>query len=446
MRIITSGFIILICICNVFGQQSPMTLKNCIEYGLKNHRSNFISANDILATQAKIQEVRSAYLPSVNINGSVDNNLKVQESVIPGALFGSTEDVRVAFTKKYNTLFTAQLDQTIYDQSLITSFKANQYSKQEAQLNKEYNEEAIIYNVSTAYYQVFVNRQKVEFLLEDLETYKQQLAIAKLQVDKGVLLEVDMNKIQVSYNNTLSQLHVAESNLTLFENELKNAMGLLLTDSILLDTTTQITETAVLSSQVNPKDFSVSTRKDYQLSMVNISMLEIEENRIKATALPKLTGYARYGGNGFGDDLSGSFSTISDFSAVGLKLNIPVFNGLKRNGQSRQARYSRLNAIENLNLDKEKYLLEYENVRTQLIQALSSMENDERTLKLSQSVFQATDLQYQKGITDLTDWLLTQRSLKEAQANYLNSLFKFYLSLVDLEKAKGTLKNFYNAL
>lgn len=429
-----------------FGQHSPMTLKNCIDFGLRNHRTNFISSNDILANQAKIQEARAAYLPTVNINGTLDNNLKVQQSVIPGALFGSTEDIRVAFTKKYNTVLTAQMDQTLYDQSLITSFKANKYTRHEAQLNKENNEESIIYNVSSAYYQVFVNRQQVEFLIDDLETYKQQLSIANLQVAKGVLLEVDMNKIQVNFNNTLSQLYVAGSNLTLAQNQLKNSMGLLLSDSIAIDTTAHVTETSALFTQIDPSDFSVSSRTDYKLSNINISLLTIDEKRIRATALPKLTAYARYGGNGFGDALSESFSGIHSFSVVGLKLSIPVFDGWKRNGQVRQARYDLLNAIENLNLDKEKYTLEYENVTNQLIQAKGSMENDARSLKLAQAVFETTDLQYSKGVTDLTDWLQTHRSLKESQSNYLNSLFKFYLSLVDLEKAKGTLKNFYNSL
>lgn len=440
-----SGLLLVVSFSAVLGQQSPMTLKNCIEYGLKNHRSNVVSENDIRSNQAKIQEIRAAYLPVVNINGSLDNNLKVQQSVIPGALFGSSEDIRVAFTKKYNTLVTAQVDQTVYDPSLMASFKANQYSRQQVQLNKENNDETIIYNVSSAYYQVFVNRQQVEYLLEDLDTYQQQLAVAKLKVDKGVMMDVDLNKIQVSYNNTLSQLHAAESNVALAENQLKNAMGMLLSDSIRIDTTAQVRQTATLSTLVNSTDFAVTNRTDYKLSMVNISLLSVEEKRIRATGFPKLTAYARYGGNAFGDHLSESFS-LTSFSAIGLKLSIPLFDGLKRNGQARQAKYDVLNAIENMSIDRQDASLEYENIRTQLIEAQSSMDNDRRTLTLAQSVFETTDLQYQKGVTDLTDWLETQRSLKEAQSNYLNSIFKFYLSLVDIEKAKGTLKTFYNSL
>jgi len=437
-------FLMLFASALAWAQPDALTLKDCIAYGLQNHPSNIVSENDILTAKAKIQEVRSAYLPSVNINGSLDDNLQVQQSVLPGALVGSKEDIRVAFTKKFSTVASAQLDQTLYDQSLITSLKANQYNQQEAQLNKERNEEALVYDISSPYYQVFVDRRQVQFLIEDLDLYKQQLAIGQRKVDKGVMLEVDLNKIQVNYNNTLSQLHVAGSNLTLSENRLKHAMGLPMTDPIRVDTMTAVP--AMLLAQADASDFSVTNRTDYKLSEVNISLLTVDEKRIRATALPKLTAYARYGRNGFGDQLQQSISTMNPFSAIGLKLTIPVFDGFKRAGQAKQARYALLNAVENLKIDKAQYAFEFENARTQWVQARSSMENDQRTLALARSVFQTTDLQYQKGVTDLADWLETQRSLKEAQSNYLHSLFKFYLSGVDLEKAKGTLKNFYQAL
>jgi outer membrane protein TolC len=90
--------------------------------------------------------------------------------------------------------------------------------------------------------------------------------------------------------------------------------------------------------------------------------------------------------------------------------------------------------------------VEYENARTKLLQAQVNVENDQRNVTLAESVLQLTDLQFQKGTTNLTDWLNTQNSLKEAQNSYLNSLYNYYLAKIDLEKAAGTLKTFYNSL
>ncbi|MDQ6479205.1 TolC family protein [Dyadobacter sp. LHD-138] len=427
--------------------QEHLSLKQCIDYGLKHHRSTIVYKNEREAARFKAKEAMAAYLPAVNINGSVDDNLKVQQSVIPAGVFGPT-DVKVAFTKKFNSNVTAQVDQTIFDKSLITGLRANKFSIKQAELNSEQNDETIIYNISNAYYQIFVYRQQLSLLQSNLDTYQQQLGISKLQLEKGVAMESDVNKIQVNYNNTNSQVLVAESNLELAQNQLKNAMGYSLSDSLkiqdfLLD------EPVAQQTQFTPSDFplfNVSNRTDFKLSEVDIALLDIDQKRIRATAVPKLTAYARYGGVGFGDNLGQSFSKISDFAAVGIKLAIPVFDGFKRNAQYNQARIKQVNARENLKIDQETFHLEFDNARTQLIKAQSSLENDKRTIGLAESVFKSTDLQYQKGVTDLTDWLNSQYSLKEAQSNYLNSLYNFLIAKIDLEKANGTLKTFHNML
>jgi len=426
--------------------QNHLSLKECIDYGLKHHRSTVVYRNDQEAAAFKSKEALAAYLPALNVNSSIDDNLKVQQTVIPAGVFGP-EDVRVAFTKKFNTNVSAQVDQTIFDQSLITGLRANKFSVQQAKLSSEQNDEAIIYNVSYAYYQIFVYRQQLELLKANMATYQQQLNISKLQLDKGVAIESDVNKIQVNYNNTRSQVLVAESNLELSQNQLKNAMGYLLQDSLRIQDFV-LDEPGADQVQTAFQDFpafNAANRSDFRLSEVNIALLDVDQRRIRATALPKLTGYARYGGVGFGDNLGGSLS-LSDFAAIGIKLSIPVFDGFKRNAQYNQARIKQISARENLKIDQESFHLEFDNARTQLIKAQSSLENDKRTISLAESVFKSTDLQYQKGVTGLTDWLNSQYSLKEAQSNYLNSLYNFLVAKIDLEKANGTLKSFHNAL
>jgi len=88
--------------------QSPQSLKDCIAYGLEHHLSKQVYANEKLAAKSRSREALSGYLPTVNINGGLDDNLKVQESVIPAGLFSPTE-MRVAFTKQYVTNVSAQL-------------------------------------------------------------------------------------------------------------------------------------------------------------------------------------------------------------------------------------------------------------------------------------------------------------------------------------------------
>ncbi|ASZ13017.1 TolC family protein [Chitinophaga pendula] len=421
--------------------QQTYSLKDCITYGLQHHRNNIIHTNNIQLANAQTREARAGYLPAINVDGGIDNNIKVQESVIPAGLFGD-KDIKVAFTKQFNTNAAIQLDQTIYDQSLISGMKANRYNKEQASLNKQQSDETIIYNISTAYYQIQVYRQQLTYLGENLANYRQQINIAQLQVDKGVTLQTDLNKVTVNYNNTLSQVSVAESNLALAFNQLKNEMGYDLNKSIIVDSTVNNNN----GGTAEQTPFTVTNRTDYQLDIVNAKLLEIDQRRIRATGLPKLSAYAKYGGLGFGDNLSESFRGMSSFSSVGIRLSIPILDGLKRNAQYDQARYKYHNALEQVKLHEDKFRLEFENNRTKLIKAQSTLDNDRRNVSLAQSVFTTVDLQLQKGATSLTDWLNAQYSLKEAQNNLLNALYNTYLSRIDLEKANGTLKTYYSQL
>lgn len=425
--------------------QSAWTLKTCIEYGLKNNRTNTVYENEKKAADAKAKEALSEYLPKISLTGTLDDNLKVQESIIPAGVFGPT-DIRVAFSQKYNTNGVVQLDQTIFDQSVLVGLKANKYNKQQAELNVTQNQETIIYNIGNAYYQIYVYREQLHLLRENLETYRRQMEISALQVKKGITLKKDLDKVTVDYNNALSQIRVAESNLILAQNQLKYEMGYPIMGQIQIDSVSQQDVLPEVSKSINTINFTAINRTDYQLSEVSSKLLEIDQKRLKAGWLPKLTGYAKYGANGFGNTIGPAFNELNSYSAVGLKLNIPLFGFFKRNAEYNQARYKSLNAAENLKLDAGKYELEYENAKTKLIKAQSSLDNDRRNIDLAHSVFSVTDLQYKKGVETLTEWLNAQNSIKEAQNNYLNSLYSFLQAKLDLEKAAGSLKTFYTSL
>lgn len=427
---------------NTYAQEN-WTLKQCIKYGLTNNRNNTIYANEKLAADAKAKEVLADYLPKVSLTSTLDNNLKLQQSVIPAGIFGPDE-IRVSLTQKYNSNFVGQVDQVLYDQSLLTGLKANKYNKQRADLNIEQSNEAIIYNISIAYFQIFVYKQQLELLKYNKETYEKQIEIYRLQVSKGITLQKDLDKVNVDYNNTISQIRVAQSNLKLAENELKYEMGYPINDLLTVNPSTELGTTLLNEESTNT--FSPASRIDYKLSELNIKTLEIEQARIKAEGLPKLSAYFRYGAVGFGDKLSAAYDELLPYSAVGLKLSIPILDFYKRNAQYKQAKINRVNAEESLKLAEGKYKVEYENAYTKLSQAQTNVENDKRNVALAESVLKVTDLQFQKGTTNLTDWLNTQNSLKEAQNSYLKSLYSYYQARIDIEKAAGSLKTFYNSL
>ncbi|RYG15225.1 MAG: TolC family protein [Chitinophagaceae bacterium] len=427
----------------LLGQQN-WTLKQCIAYGLENHGNKAIYYNEKLIADAKAKEALADYLPKISVNGSFDNNLQVQQSVIPAGAFGP-EPRKIAFTQKFNTNLTAQLDQTIYDQSLLTGLKANKLYSQQSQLNVALSDQDIIYKVGNAFHQISVYREQVELLKKNTESYRRQMDVFKAQVEKGVALQKDHDKVKVDYNIVMSQVFIAESNVKLAENQLKFEMGFPV-DSTLVTEKASTDELEKILSVGIGEEPAISKRIDYRLAALDVSLLEIDEKRIRNQALPKLTAYAKYGAVGFGSTFSPAFSDLNPFSAIGLKLNISVFDFFRQSAQNKQAKYKLINARETLKLNDGKFKMEYENAKTEFLKATTNLSNDRQNIELAEKVFTVTDHQYKKGVTDLTEWLNTRNSIKDAQNNYLNSLYTFYTSKLELEKSKGSLQDFYNKL
>ncbi|RZJ91236.1 MAG: TolC family protein [Chryseobacterium sp.] len=435
----------LIFTSSTMSAQNFWSLKDCITYGLKFSKNNLIADNNIKLAEAISKESRAAYLPSITLNGSLDNNLKVQESIIPAGVIGPDE-MRVSFTKKFSSTATILLDQVIYDRSLLVGLKANRINKQSAEISMQRSEELLIYNISSAYYQVMVYRQQVAQLKLTQEIYNQQIKILQVQVQKGVTLQADVDKVKVSLNNTMSQTSLAENNLFVSENQLKNTMGLSIDSAIHVEEIRAEIEKEAITTSINVPRFEANNRTDYQLSQLDYKLLEIEEKKIKASALPRLKAYAQYGYNGFGDQLSPALNDLNSFSTIGLKISVPVFDLFKRNALAGQAKYKRLNASQNIKMDQDRFLMEFENAKTKLIKSQHNLQNDKSNVALARSVFSVADLQFKKGVTGLIDWLNAQTSLKEAENNYLISLYSSFMAKIELEKANGSLKTFHNSL
>ena len=425
-------------------QQSsqPMSVKNCVEYSLKNSLSASVYSNQVSIATQQNREGVSNYLPQVNISGTMDDNLKRQVTVIPAGAFGPT-DTKVQFGNQYTTSVTIQADQVLYDQSLITVLKGSRTGIELAQLKQVKNEDDIIYNTLVSYYKVLIYEEQIKLLSENEEKLQGLVDVQRLQYEKGVLKEADYKRVLVNFNNVKSQRELAETSKKMALSNLKNAMGMELEIPLVLSDTLALQNEIIRPSF---SDFDISEKTDYKILETNILLQEIDLERKRAQMLPTLSMYARYGASAFGNEFAHTFDAWYDFSVVGLKLNVPVFSGLRRVSQIKQSELTLENTKQNLEINARNYKLQLQNANTQLMSSYTSVKANKENLDLANYVYENMELQYQKGVVGLTDFLNADYSKKEAQSNYINSLFNYVLAKIEIEQAKGTIKEFVNQL
>ena len=421
---------------------AQLTLKEAIAYGKEHSPTLVIAANDHAVTHAQAQEALSGYLPQVNGTGQLDDNLKRQTTILPAGIF-SSEPTPVKFGTQFNTSLSLQGEQTLVDVGKLNGIQAIKPDIKRADIQLQQAEEKLIYDVARAYAEALTYREQTRLLADNLQQYDDLLPILQLRQEKGVAQPLDLDRTQVTQRNIKSQYTVSQANYDVAVDRLKQVIGMPLDQ--LVELTDSILDPRNIGA-LGSDGFVLGNLLEYKYSEQMLLLYGIDLKSKRNAFLPTLSAYGRYGTMAQGNDLGSSYQNWYDFAAIGLKLNVPIFSGMRRVSQIKQSELALSSAREQLKLNSSGWELTYRNADTRLTASEINVNNDAENLNLAEKVFAVTNRQYQEGLVSLSDVLTANYQLKEAQNNYTTSLLNNYLAIIDIQRAKGSLIQFANAL
>lgn len=433
----------LLCATVSIAQQShTMSLKEAIAYGRANNPAITIAANDQKRAGAQAAEARNAFLPEIYVSGTADDYIKRQTTYLPAGVFGE-EPMPVRLGTQFATSAALVSEQKLIDFTIYQNIKATAPNMEIARLRGVQTEEQLIYDASKAYAQALIHQEQVRLLAENQKQYDELVPILRLRLEKGVAQPLDVDRVEVTRRNIISQRTVAEANYALAIDQLKRAIGMPLGDELVLSDRIDATSTP---KRPTTSGFALTALSSHRISEQSILMKEFELKRRRAMALPSLSSYSRFGALAQGDDLSGHLDRWNSYNSMGLKLHVPLFSGFRRSNQVKQAELDLLSAREQMKLNEMGWELDHRNAGTRLTASESTVANDAENLRLAEQVFANTNLQYQQGLSPLSDLLNADYQLQEARNNYTTSVLNHYIATIDLEKSKGTLLDFAQTL
>jgi outer membrane protein len=434
------------------------SIRDCIDFASQNNSNLKVARYDEEIARQQTNEVRGRGLPQANINGTFEDRLKIPLLVIPGGIAGApggdstgnnTRGQGIPLGYKYNSSLTGEVTQMIFDPSFWVGLKAAKYSNQLYQQNTRQVTEQTAYNIANSYYQAIVVEKQLQLLRSNLASTQKTLEMTELQLKNGVAKRVDVNRLRVNASNLQSQVRQAENNLAQALNTLKFGMGMPITQPIVLSDTvlTFKEEEAVLGD----KPFNLfENRIDYQILQTNLELQNLDRKNNIVGYYPSLTAYANYGYQSQGADFA-LFRTARngwiDFTtaAVGLRLRIPIFDGLQRNARVQQSKLKAKQLEENISLTKQNITLEVSNALSQYRNTLSRIETEQQNVGVANEVYQVTQLEFREGVSTSTDVVNAETSLREAQTNYITTLLDLYRARLDMERASGNLIPYLNS-
>lgn len=424
---------------SVFAQQQ-ISLQEAIKQALQNKAEAKKATLQIKKAEAKIDEARAGALPQISVNAGLTYNPVIQESLLE---FGG-QRIIAKLGQPWQTNATAQVQQAIFDQRVFTGLKAAKSTREFYILNAQLTNEQLIENVATAYYQVFVQEENLKTVNQSYVNTERVRNIIKSLVDNGLAKRIDLDRTNVQLTNIGSNKQTLINSVELSKNSLKFYMGIPIETEITLEEKTIEPRPELLASNVD-----LTSRSEVKVLQKNRELLVLNKKATEAYLYPTVNLVANYGWGATGGKFpltNGLQKGVlwSDFSAIGLNVNIPIFTGGATKSKIAQAQID----IDDLDLDIEntglKLSFDYKNAITNMENALINIESMKNNVELAEKVQKDTQSNYQYGLATLTEVLDTENALTQAKQNYANALLDYKQAEIKLIKAKGELNTLQN--
>ena len=417
----------------VYSQQT-VTLKQAIEFALQNKADALKAKLDITNADAKILEAKAGTLPKVTGSTNITYNPIIQEIALGGQTF--------KMGQPWVAVAGVQLQQALFNQQVFIGLKAAKSTKEFYQLNANLTEEQIIERVSNAYFQVFTAQEQKNTLESSYSSTEKVRNVIKSLYDNGLSKKIDLDRTNVNLTNIETNIKQSNNGITQAENALKFYMGMPIETKIQL-----VQEDMAVTPHLLDETVNTDERTEVKVLLKNKELLEYQKKATIANYYPTVNLTANYNWQGLGEKFpltNGSSKGVmwSDYSAIGLGINIPIFNGFATKAKVQQNQIE----IDKLEIDIKDTKLgldqAYQNAKAQIENSLATLESQKANVKLAEDVLADTKSNYQYGLATLTDLLEAENSLVQAKNNYTRAILDYKIAEVQYYKSKGELKNY----
>ena len=280
--------------------------------------------------------------------------------------------------------------------------------------------------------------KRIELLNSNVDRISKLASDSKIMYDNGFIEQLDLDRINITFTNLKTEQDKISKLVNLSKYLLMYQMGMDVNSKLTLtDTLKPMNFESVLTGSFNPQD-----RIEMQLLNTAESLYKLDVKRYKVAFFPSIYAFGSYSyqvqSNEF--DLFGSAQKWYPTGIVGLKISVPIFDGLQKTRKIQQVNLNlQKNSNDQLNLTNG-LTLQYMNAKTQLQNATQSLQSQDDNMKLAERVYNTTKSKYEQGVGSNTDLLNAQSALKESQTNYLSALYDAMIAQTDYLNATGQIK------
>ena len=429
---IRKWFLVLLFIVTGFTavQAQVWTLQQCIDTAQVYNKTLQMSRNIIAISQQKRKEASANLIPKITANADYKYFTDLPTQLMPAAIFGGPAGTfkETQFGVPHNINANLQLTMPLYNPQLFGAMQSTKIAAELSGLQLQKTEEQIYFDISNLYYNGQLLLRQLSFIDSNVVNTAKLLRNMKLLKEQLMAKGTDVSKVQLQKEQLETQRELVSSRYEQVMNALKFAMGMPLNQYLKI-------EPEILYKKSD--EYAATPAIDIRLANTQSKLLLSELNTLKKSRLPSVSLFGTYGKTGFGyDKQPNDFLKFYPIGFAGIQISYPLFNGTVTQRKITQKKLEIKNSELQVQIVTEQNAMQTNNAKRQMVVAKKSIETNSSQIKLAQTIYEQTVLQQKQGTASLTDVLLADTALREAQQNYLSAVVD-YLK-VDLELKKLT--------
>jgi outer membrane protein len=422
-------------------QASPLTLRQAVNIALEKNPQRKAALADTRAAAADVKQARSFLLPHVTFSETAtagDDPVFVFGSKLRQQRFGASDFALNVLNAplpfgNFATRFGGTWN--LFD-SLASWRSVNRAEREKDASDRQLERtgQEIVYRVADSYYAVLLAKKQLEVAEQSMKTAEAILERSKNRVESGVVVESDSLSAQVRLGTRKQELIRAQNNLALARAQLSAAMGLSTQSDF--EPADELTERNLPATPLEELEKqAIEKRPDLKRIRSEESAQQESVSIAKSSFGPRVNAFADWeadnptlvaggGGNNW---------------VAGIELQIDLFEGGAKQAQLSRERAMqekvaamREMATDAVRLEVRRAYYDVDATRQQLEVARSSIAESKESLRINQD-------RYEAGISTVTDVLAAEEVARRTQADYWETLCRYYTGYAALELASGAL-------
>lgn len=399
-------------------EAQSLSLQEAVDYAIEYNKELRASKMDIELYRQMVREAVSQGLPQ--INGSLDYSSNFGYKMNFG-----TQSMKL----KDQSNLQVSVSQLIFSGQWIVGVQTSKIARRLAAQQVDISEQDIVETIYNSYYTVLVSERLRDILQQNLENMNEIYEHTSNMFKAGTVEETDLDQIKINVGQLKNNLLAMERTVEVNYNLLRIQLG--------LEAGTKITLTDKLeqfldenkSNSLYAQPFEITNNLEYQVMETQAEMNRKTVTQQKWSFAPTISGSYAYTYK-----IKKAGFDMSPNHAAGLTMSIPVFSGLQRLSQVKQAKIEYERTLLNRDLLKDNLNLQNEQLKFDLKNAMENYALQKENIEVASKVLNNYQIKYEQGTISSLDLTQANDNYLTAESNYTNAILTLLQAQVSIEK------------